>query len=157
MSRYKQIILILLIPTLIFALESFIKYYLILNKIPKSGFYFFGRLFQIGFFTNINLAFGLPLPQFLIIIFVIIILLALCYFWWFSLFKTNIWQIFALSLIILGALSNVLDRLIFGFVIDYVNIFIWPVFNLADCMIVVGVLTYILSLFKLKKNLNITI
>jgi len=46
------------------------------------------------------------------------------------------------SLIIAGALGNVIDRLRFGYVVDFVQwywkSFHWPVFNLADSCIVVG-------------------
>jgi lipoprotein signal peptidase len=46
------------------------------------------------------------------------------------------------SLIILGGLSNFLDRIIFGYVIDWLRIFFLPisVFNLADLMIIGGVI-----------------
>lgn len=37
-----------------------------------------------------------------------------------------------------GALGNIIDRLRFGYVVDYVDVHIWPVFNLADAAIVVG-------------------
>ena len=46
------------------------------------------------------------------------------------------------ALIIAGALGNLVDRLRFGYVVDfvewYVGEFYWPVFNLADSCIVVG-------------------
>ncbi|MBO6782109.1 MAG: signal peptidase II [Alphaproteobacteria bacterium] len=49
---------------------------------------------------------------------------------------------FALALVIGGALSNVIDRVIYGAVIDFIDIhgfgFHWPAFNLADTTIVVG-------------------
>jgi len=153
---YQKLILIITLGFALFAFEAFIKYYLILNKVPKQGFYFFDNFLQIIYTPNQNVAFSLPLPQILIIAMVIIILMVLSYLWRLSLLNKNLWQLTAFSLIILGALSNLIDRIIFGYVIDYINLFIWPVFNLADCMIVVGVLTYILSEFKLKKNQNIT-
>jgi len=37
-----------------------------------------------------------------------------------------------------GALGNVMDRLRFGSVVDYLDVYVWPVFNLADAAIVVG-------------------
>lgn len=37
-----------------------------------------------------------------------------------------------------GAVGNVADRLRFGYVVDYVDVHVWPVFNLADAAIVVG-------------------
>ena len=70
--------------------------------------------------------------------------------WWKSLIKVNLWQFLATSIIILGAFSNLLDRLLFGYVIDYLNLHFWPVFNLADVMVVVGVALYIV--FELKND-----
>ena len=50
--------------------------------------------------------------------------------------------VFALVLVIGGALSNVIDRVFYGAVIDFIDIhafgFHWPAFNLADRSIVVG-------------------
>jgi len=43
-----------------------------------------------------------------------------------------------LFLVILGALSNLLDRLKFGYVVDYLDLRYFTVFNLADVMIVGG-------------------
>ena len=39
-----------------------------------------------------------------------------------------------------GALGNLVDRLIFGTVTDFIDFQIWPVFNLADSAIVIGAL-----------------
>ena len=54
------------------------------------------------------------------------------------------------SLIILGGLSNLFDRIIFGFVIDWIKIFILPIsiFNIADLMIIGGTLCLIFALIK---------
>jgi signal peptidase II len=45
----------------------------------------------------------------------------------------------ALGLILGGALGNLIDRVRFGYVVDYVDLRWWYVFNLADSAIVVGV------------------
>lgn len=44
----------------------------------------------------------------------------------------------ALSLILGGAIGNLLDRLRFGYVIDFLDFRIWPVFNIADSCITIG-------------------
>jgi signal peptidase II len=48
-------------------------------------------------------------------------------------------EFFYWGLITIGALGNVFDRILYGAVIDYIKIFWWPVFNLSDSMIVIGV------------------
>lgn len=44
----------------------------------------------------------------------------------------------ALALILSGAIGNLIDRLVFGYVIDFLDFRIWPVFNLADSAITAG-------------------
>lgn len=58
----------------------------------------------------------------------------------------NIGIIFILS----GAISNALDRLFFGCVVDFINLRIWPVFNLADVFITFGAIIIIIATYKLK-------
>lgn len=56
------------------------------------------------------------------------------------------------GLIAVGALNNVIDRLQYGAVIDYLRIGWWPVFNLADSMVVIGVILLVIKhLFDKKK------
>lgn len=45
---------------------------------------------------------------------------------------------FASALLLGGAVSNLMDRLRFGYVVDYIDIGSLPVFNLADVAIVIG-------------------
>ncbi|MFA6534932.1 MAG: signal peptidase II [Candidatus Babeliales bacterium] len=58
------------------------------------------------------------------------------------------------SFIIGGAISNVIDRLTHGFVIDFLDIHMgiwhWPTFNIADVFVVIGVLGVLLK--ELRKN-----
>ena len=46
----------------------------------------------------------------------------------------------SLSLILGGAIGNLIDRLHFGFVVDFLDLRIWPVFNIADSVITVAAL-----------------
>lgn len=58
-------------------------------------------------------------------------------------------QCLAISMIIAGALGNVVDRLHYGFVVDFIDAYVgdyhWPVFNLADSAITVGVLLMLIG------------
>ena len=68
--------------------------------------------------------------------------------------KEHQFQILSLSSIFSGAIGNYVDRLRFGYVIDfldvrYYNKFVWPTFNLADSFIVLGVsLLFLDTLFN---------
>lgn len=53
-----------------------------------------------------------------------------------------------LGLMLGGALGNMIERLRFGYVLDYLDFHVWPVFNLADAAIVVGAGLLMLALFR---------
>lgn len=57
----------------------------------------------------------------------------------------------ALALILGGSLSNFIDRLFMGYVIDMIDIRFWPVFNIADSLIVIGVGIILYKLFREKE------
>ncbi len=61
----------------------------------------------------------------------------------------------AYFIIIIGAVSNILDRIINTFVVDFISIhynnFYWPAFNLADIYITIGIIMLIISFFRASK------
>jgi signal peptidase II len=50
-----------------------------------------------------------------------------------------------LGAILGGAVANAVDRLRQGYVVDYVDLHVWPIFNLADACIVVGIAVAVLT------------
>lgn len=94
----------------------------------------------ILFFKNYNLAFGLPFPKNILIILMVVIILILFFYLIKSYNSGNISLIVPLTFIITGAISNLLDRLFYGYVLDYINISFFTIFNLADIMIAGGVI-----------------
>ncbi len=62
------------------------------------------------------------------------------------------WELLSLSFIIGGAVGNIADRLIQGYVVDFIDCVIinyhWPTFNIADMFISVGVGILIISIWR---------
>ncbi|WP_413283805.1 signal peptidase II [Vibrio sp. MA40-2] len=77
-------------------------------------------------------------------------------FWMSKLPATEKWNNIAYAMIIGGALGNVFDRLVHGFVVDYLDFFWgsyhWPAFNLADSAICIGAAMIILDGFFSSKS-----
>jgi signal peptidase II len=61
----------------------------------------------------------------------------------------------ALSLILAGALGNLIDRLFFGYVIDFLDFRVWPVFNIADSAITTGAVLLGICILGEKKEAKI--
>jgi signal peptidase II len=53
------------------------------------------------------------------------------------------WNDAVLGLILGGAVGNGYDRLVFGTVTDFINVHFWPVFNVADSAVSIGVVALI--------------
>ena len=56
----------------------------------------------------------------------------------------------ALTLILGGAIGNLIDRVRLGYVIDFLDFKVWPVFNIADSVITIGAILLICTLFSSK-------
>jgi len=116
-----------------------------------GGFDIVGRIFRFQFARNYGIAFSIPLGGMILNFFVFVIICALIYWTVDALRKksASITIVGSLLLIIAGALSNFFDRAYYGYVIDYLDLKYFTVFNLADIMIVGGVIILIkVNLFK---------
>ena len=144
---------ILISAGVIFVLDRLLKYWTV-KKLPAEGIFVFEKFGGLGlkFSQNTGIAFGIPLPQVLVYIFLIFCFLVLMYLIIQSWRKKNQVLFLALVIILLGALSNLIDRMVYGYVVDYINIFIWPTFNVADIMIVGGVLGWLVYEVRSKKS-----
>ncbi|MCK5012657.1 MAG: signal peptidase II [Candidatus Omnitrophica bacterium] len=57
--------------------------------------------------------------------------------------------IVAFSLILGGAIGNLIDRIVYGHVIDFIDFRVWPVFNIADSAITIGAIMIAFKCFRL--------
>lgn len=62
---------------------------------------------------------------------------------WLSRLKSSQWKLsLALVLIVAGAVGNLIDRSLYGYVVDFLHVFYqdwhYPIFNIADCAITIG-------------------
>ena len=111
------------------------------------------NVFHMTMIHNTGIAFGLFKDQgivFIIIPIIAIILLVFNIFY----YKQNNEAlsrvyIVAFALILGGAIGNLIDRIVFGYVIDFIDFRIWPVFNIADSAISIGAVMIGLKCFRL--------
>lgn len=98
----------------------------------------FGEWLQFNFAPNFGIAFSIPLGGMFLNVFIALIVIALAA-WGIVLYgEAKISELMAVMAIILGAISNLADRLAYGYVIDYLDLRYFTVFNLADVLICVG-------------------
>lgn len=124
--------------------NRFIVFSLVLLGIDQSIKYFFytqpARAGIFGYYLNQNFSWSLPIGNSAVIVLTVLLLLGLIYFRA-KLFGPRLaWHIIAS-----GAISNLIDRLMRGGVVDYVFLPYGGVINLADIFIVAGVIWILCS------------
>ena len=148
----KKIGLSLAIAALVIALDQLSKLWIKGNLVPGESFPIVARL-NLTYVWNTGSAFGLLANQtFLLSIVTVASLLIILLFLRYLAPATTL-GILSISLILGGALGNLIDRLFLGYVTDFIDIrlwgdFHWPAFNFADTTIVIGILTLIYSLYQ---------
>jgi signal peptidase II len=102
---------------------------------------------QIANVRNKGVAFGLLAGgEALVLVFTLGALALLLTYFLFNSERAELWL--AVGLLTGGALGNLADRVRSGSVIDFLDLPLWPTFNLADVAIVLGVATLVLTLWQ---------
>lgn len=155
-KRFRIHLFALLLGLVIIGIDLFTKS-LIQNSIPRiDGQYpqypyggigvfrdFHGVEFSIVHATNTGAAWGVlaAFPGYLFLLRIVLILGMVCFLFFFN---KKIWWEIPIALIIAGAVGNMIDYFVYGHVIDMFRIILWgydyPIFNVADCSIVVGII-----------------
>lgn len=117
------------------------------------GLFILDRLTKIYFETidkNAGIAFSLSLPDFILYFLLTIVFLLVIFFWIKNIKSQNILK-WPWGLVVIGAFSNILDRLKYGGVIDFINLPYFAIFNLSDVFICFGVLWILCYNYFIKK------
>lgn len=108
----------------------------------KSSLYFFvsdERVLGLQLFKNYNFAFSLPLSQVIIFLIYGIVLAVLIWYVKKNFNVLNAKSFFAWTLILGGAISNILERIVSGYVKDFIFLLGGGIFNFADFYILLGI------------------
>lgn len=140
-----------LISVLVFIIDqvskAIISSFLVLNKSVKV----IKNFFYLTYINNSGASWGILSNQryLLVILSVIAIIILLRYT---NSFKNTKFNMIGLGILLGGIVGNLLDRVIFGYVRDFLDIYIFkynfPIFNIADICIVVGVIMLIISILR---------
>ncbi|MFC2017547.1 signal peptidase II [Chloroflexota bacterium] len=120
------------------------------QSLPETGF------FQLTRIHNTGAAFGLFRDQSFVLAIValvavvVVLLYAFLIYRRFPILDSRLGKL-ALGLVLGGTVGNLIDRLRFGYVTDFIDVGVWPAFNIADSSIVVGVIMLAYSLIQLSR------
>jgi signal peptidase II len=142
---------IFLLASLVFLLDRLSKYIVVAGMAEGQAAKILPGIFHITLVLNKGAAFGFLKNggPFFILLSSLVILSAVFY-----ILKNDSRDrvlSLALGLILGGAAGNLTDRVYFGYVIDFLDLRVWPVFNIADSFITIGAALVLWKLLFRKK------
>ena len=155
-SMKKKIILLLLLTIFVVGIDQIIKLY-VTNNLQ-------GQNVNIGFINleyskNTGIAFGLAKDNTKTIVLTeFVVILVIVAFFIRQLKNIDTKTSIIIAMILSGGIGNLIDRLFLGGVIDYINIGNiipkFPIFNFSDCLIVIGLILFVIFTFREFANIK---
>lgn len=142
--------------SLIIALDQITKYAARIKLKPLNNIDLIKGCFSLSYVENRGAAFGIFKGNRMLLVGVTsLVTLFIIYF---IVKYNNINKYFRLSLVLIaaGAIGNLIDRVILGYVVDFFHFYIrdifdWPVFNIADISVVCGTILLALNILFVKE------
>lgn len=135
-----------------FILDRVSKNYAVAHFIDNP---IYTKILNFTYLENKGAAFGFLQNKRIFFVILTVAVVGLLLFYFFKTFKNNSKLLnFSLSLIISGALGNFYERILQGYVVDFIEFsFVnFPVFNIADCFVTVGSILLIIYVIFFDKE-----
>jgi signal peptidase II len=135
------------LTVLVIIIDQMAKLMVQTKMFPMQSIHLMNGWFSLTYAINYGAAFGILQSQTLLLVGITIAVVIMV---WLKRRQMSsypkVMQI-GLAVALGGAIGNLIDRVRLGFVVDFFNFFIWPIFNIADMAIVIGVCCIIIGMF----------
>lgn len=136
------------LPLAVVILDQFSKYIVVENMVLGESIPIIEEVFHLTYILNPGAAFGMFAHNRLFFIAIAVVVIGII-IWARKEILASPWEVKAgCGLFLGGAIGNLIDRARQGLVIDFFDFRIWPVFNIADIAICIGVGLIIWNLLK---------
>ena len=156
MKEYKKIIITIFLSVL---LDQVIKILVSYNMNSGESINIINNFFSITCAHNIGAAWSILSGGRIILILLGILAINVIYFLFINKKELSNRDQILYSLLIGGILGNLIDRIVFGYVIDYLDFNIfgynYPIFNLADILIVISMILMLIKTLKEEHNAKV--
>lgn len=145
------------IMSVIVIIDQLIKKWVVFSIKPIASVSIIKGILNFTYVENYGAAYSLfQNKRWFLIILTSVLLIGIMYYI-FSKKTTDKTVIICSSMIIGGGIGNLIDRVLMGYVVDFIDVtplFNFPVFNFADCCVVVGVAIFIVYLMFFENKVN---
>jgi len=136
------------------SLAVFVLDFLVKKITYEIDLTFIKNFFGFHYGENTGIAFSLPVPVVVSIILTSILIAGFTYFVFRQFDLRKNLSIVVAGLILGGAVGNLYDRIVYGYVRDFISIWKWPSFNIADSAIFCGALALLIFFDRIVLDRN---
>jgi len=144
--KQKKIFLFIVIAAIVVVIDQVSKFFARVYLTEKISI--IPNILWFNYATNTGAGFSILQDQNLLLIFISLIVIGLILYFYTDFKKVNT----AIAVVFGGVIGNLIDRIIFGRVSDFIDFKIWPNFNIADGCITVGITIIVIYYIFLEKK-----
>lgn len=144
-SEYKDYKYLLILPLIVILLDQLTKLLVTSFMQLNQSIPILQNIFHLTYITNTGTLFGSLKDNNMLFIWLSLIIIGALLYLYDKFDKT---EKILFALVLGAAIGNLIDRIVYGHVIDFLDFRIWPVFNVADSVISVCVIVLLVYLLK---------
>ena len=147
----KKHLIVFSVALLVAAIDQFTKFLIRKNFQLNESIPIIKNIFYFTYVTNTGSAFGLfKNLNWFFMLFSIVVIIAIFYYLRKKIYEKEKFLQLAVGLLLGGTIGNMIDRILYGAVTDFLDFRVWPVFNVADSAVTISVIILIILSSKIK-------
>ena len=148
----------IILTILVILVDFFSKYIVSKLMTLNETINLIDNFFRITYVKNTGAAFSIFSNNTILVIIISVVVIGFLLFYIYKNKGNNKLENVSYAFILGGAISNLIDRLVYGYVIDFLDFEILsynaPIFNLADTFIVIGVILFLINTLRSRYDGN---
>lgn len=146
--KYNKYLTIFSTALIIILIDQITKLLIKINFQLNESVPFIKNVFHLTYLHNYGAGFGVLQQQTYILIFISLFVIGIIFYYFDRIKDKEILLQIVIGFILGGTIGNLIDRISYSYVIDFLDFQIWPVFNFADSFVTIGVIYLIIYLWK---------
>mgnify|MGYP003275679189 CR=1 FL=1 len=140
-------IISLVLIAVLTAVDQLIKYLVVNNLKPVGSVMLIPNLLEFRYLENSGASFGMLQGFAWAFAAMTVVISAVIIYLLFKYKHHNFFTYSAAVLIVAGGIGNLIDRIFYGYVVDFIHVMFFDyIFNFADCMVVTGVILFLIHI-----------
>ncbi|HJN56650.1 MAG: signal peptidase II [Candidatus Woesearchaeota archaeon] len=144
-KKYLAVFSIALIAVII---DQIVKFLIRINFELNQTIPILKNIFHLTYINNYGAGFGILQQQKWILIFISLIVIGFILYYLDRIKEKEAFLQVLVGLVLGGTIGNLIDRISFGYVVDFLDFRIWPIFNFADSFVTIGIIGLIVYFWK---------